>query len=333
MIRIALVGVGFMGKTHLAAYNKIPEAEVVAICDIRPEQLNLEEASPGGNLAVETAPSRFLSASKYSDFESLIAAGGFDAVDICLPTYLHSEYTVRSLDAGFHVFCEKPMALDSKETESMLDAVAGTDRLLQIGHCLRFWPAYVELKRMIDDRTFGEVLAASFTRLASRPNWTWDNWIHNPEKSGSAALDLHIHDADLVRWLFGEPRAISSHGVIENGGVGHLVSDYAFESDIVIRAEGGWICSDGFPFRMQALVIAEGGTIELDSSRDSMLMAYQNGEGRAIDLDPTDAFHAELEAFVGSVASATPVGELTPADSAKSVALCRREIELVLQGR
>ena len=341
MIRIAVVGLGFIGKVHLGAYNSIPEAEVVAICDIRPGQLNLENAPPVGNLDVAAVESRFLGASKFGDLDSLFEAGGFDAVDICLPTFLHAEYTVRSLDAGYHVFCEKPMALDSRETKSMLDAVArtatgsasGSERILQIGHCLRFWPAYVELKKMIDNRTFGEVRSASFTRLASRPNWTWGDWILDPGKSGSAALDLHVHDVDMVRWLFGEPTAISSHGLIENGGVGHVVSEYSFENDILVRAEGGWMCSDGFPFRMQALVMTDRGTIELDSMKENMLTVYEGGEERSIDLNPADGFRAELEAFVGAVASNTPVGELTPEDSAKSVSLCLREIEAVMQNR
>jgi predicted dehydrogenase len=226
------------------------------------------------------------------------------------------------------------MALDESETATVLEAVERSGRLFQVGQCLRFWPAYVELKRIIDSGEAGPVRAASFTRLSNQPSWTWEDWILDGAKSGDAALDLHVHDVDMIRWLFGEPDAVRSAGVPGSGGsFSHIETSYRFASAIPVSATGGWICADSFGFRMQALVILEGATVELDSSREHMLMRYDGDrDPAAVKLEAGDGFYHELSSFVSGVSSGRLSDRLTPADAAESVRVCRAEVESARTG-
>ncbi len=323
-----------MGKTHLGVYDALDGVEVTALCDVRPAQMDLASAEPSGNIEVAASGSTLPDAKRYADYEELLGAGGFDAVDVCLPTYLHADYSIRALDAGYHVFCEKPMALCGDEASRVIEAVERSGRLFQVGQCLRFWPAYVEMKRIIDEGDYGATRAASFTRLSNTPRWSWDNWILDPDRSGSAALDLHIHDVDMVRWLFGDPSAVRSRGIIDNGGVSHIATDYAYDSGLLVQATGGWICSDSFGFRMQAMIILERATLELDSTGEHMLVVHpSDGEAAPAALDARDGFYYELSSFTAGVSSGKLSEALTPEDAAAAVRMCRAEIESVETGR
>jgi sugar phosphate isomerase/epimerase len=140
-VRVGIVGLGFMGRTHFNSYAAIPNAEVVALADVDKGKRAggfLEAAGnigTGGNVAVD------LSGIKVFDkADALIADDDVDVVDITLPTFLHAEYAIKALEAGKHVICEKPMAHDSKAAKKMIDAAKKAKRRLFIAHCLRFWP-------------------------------------------------------------------------------------------------------------------------------------------------------------------------------------------------
>jgi len=140
MVRVALTGLGFMGKIHLGVYQQLRDVEVVALCDSRREAMEITRLEAGGNIEASSGTIDLKRTRKFTDYDKMLAEGGFDYVDICLPTSFHAEYTVRALDAGFHVFCEKPMALTASETDRMLAAVERSGKLFTVGQCLRFWP-------------------------------------------------------------------------------------------------------------------------------------------------------------------------------------------------
>ena len=333
MVKIAVVGLGFMGKTHIGAYQKIPGAEVVALCDARRENLAVTNLESGGNIASASGPVDLSRARTYADYSEMLAAGGFDVVDICAPTFLHADYAVRALGAGFHVFCEKPMALSNAETERMLAAVRKTGRLFSVGQCLRFWPAYAELKRLVDSGRFGKVRYAELARFGSPPRWATGNWMSESRLSGNAALDLHIHDVDMILYLFGAPRAVQSHGIVEkDGSISQIATFYEYP-DVVVQAVGGWICSRSFGFTMRALLILERATIELDFTKSPALTVCPDNEARhAPDLPEGDGYFHELRDFVDGVAKGRLSGIVTGESAAQAVRLCLREIESARSG-
>ena len=209
-IKVALIGFGGIAKSHKKGYDLLSKEQagikLVAICDVNPEQFKKLDSSINlgseGTITLEDIHT-------YTDMETLLANEEFDMADICLPSYLHKEYTVRLLRAGKHVLCEKPMALNSEDCEEMIRVAKECDRQLMIGQCLRFEPSYLFLKECIDDGRFGKLKSLFMDRLSGQPMWGFENWFSDTEKSGGCIMDMHIHDVDMARFLLGEPKAVS----------------------------------------------------------------------------------------------------------------------------
>jgi len=104
------------------------------------------------------------------------------------------------------------MALTTAECNRMIRAAAKSGKVLQIGHCVRFWPEYAKAKEIVDSGQYGKVVAGMFQRLGSAPGWSVDNWFIDEARSGGVALDLHIHDTDYVQYLLGCPRRCAATG-------------------------------------------------------------------------------------------------------------------------
>ncbi len=211
MIKVGLVGLGSMGRVHLDIYRKLEEEgfpiRLVAVLDTDGRKFETTERE--SNLVDVGGASDLSNVNAYTDAE-LFFQEQLDMVDITLPTYLHEEYTVRSLNKGLPVLCEKPIALDSGSGAVMPEAAEKTGKNLMIGHCLRFWPEYEQLKSIVDGGKYGKVKTATFYRGGGAPEWSYENWMLQVEKSGGALVDLHIHDVDMINWLFGKPEAVSA---------------------------------------------------------------------------------------------------------------------------
>ena len=126
MQRVAIVGFGFMGKTHYGAWKKCRGAKVVAVCDSNLAQMTSKVTGNIKGIADNSALPKTVKV--WDDFSKMLEAGGFDIVDITLPTSLHPVMTIAALEAGYHVLCEKPMALDLKSCDRMLAAAAKAKR-------------------------------------------------------------------------------------------------------------------------------------------------------------------------------------------------------------
>ncbi|MCP4397589.1 MAG: Gfo/Idh/MocA family oxidoreductase [bacterium] len=327
MVKIAITGIGFMGKTHLGIYNRLENAELVALCDIRQEALDSSNLDAGGNIESSAGGIDLSGVKKYSDFGTMLREGGFDVVDICLPTFLHAEYSIEALGAGYHVFCEKPMALNSEETGAILKKIKESGKFFSVGQCLRYWPAYAEIKKLLDDGKYGKVKYAEFARFSATPTWCWNNWLLDGKLSGNAALDLHIHDVDTILHFFGFPSSLRSAGVQEeDGSVSHIATLYTYE-DFVVSSTGGWICTDSFGFNMRAFFVLEMAAIEMDFSKEPVVMVYpQGGEKYALFLPDGDGYYHELADFIAGVEQGQLSGIVTPESAADSVRLCLEEI-------
>ena len=329
MVKAALVGLGFMGKTHLGIYlNKLKNVKVTAICDGNRDALNIKTLDAGGNIKTGGTAVDLSGIKKYTEYDAMLKDGRFDFVDICLPTYLHADTSIKALDAGYHVFCEKPLAGSTAETERIVKKVSETRKLFGVGQCIRFWPAYAEVKHIIDKGKYGSVRYAEFARFSGTPAWAWKNWVLDGNKSGNAALDLHIHDVDMILFLFGKPESLKSGGVFEkNNSISHITTIYKYP-DKIVNSTGGWICSESYGFNMRAFFILEKATIDLDFSRDPVVTIYpDNGAKYPLTLPEGDGYYYELKAFADSVENGSPSGIVTAKSAAESVRLCLAEIE------
>lgn len=208
MLRAGMIGFGGIAQAHKNGYKKLEKdgiAKLVAVQDIRKEAF---EGKVEINLKLENGeqPSDI---HFYTDLEEMLANEQLDYIDICVPTYLHKGLAIKMLRRGYPVISEKPMALTYADCQEMLAAERESGKPLMVAQCLRFFPEYVFLKECLEKGTYGRVQAAYFNRESAMPVWGWENWFMDYNKAGGVITDMHIHDIDMVRWLFGEPEAVS----------------------------------------------------------------------------------------------------------------------------
>lgn len=334
MTRVGIIGLGFMGKMHFRCYKALPGVEVVAICDTDKAKFQ-DTAGTAGNIQGAEAPLDLAGVGLYHDFDAMLAQAGLDAVSITLPTYMHREYAVKALNAGVHTLCEKPVALTVEDAEQIAAAADKSGKRLQVGHCIRFWPEYAKTREIIDSGQYGKVLAATFQRLSLTPTWSWDNWLMDPAKSGSAALDLHIHDSDYVQYVFGMPKAVFSRAVGgPTGQFDHIVTQYLYDGDQVVTAEGGWAMTPGFGFEMSFNVVLEKATVSYDCTRaPAFKVAPAGGEAFTPEIAPGDGYSNEIEHFIKAVRGEHVPDIITPAQSVDSLRLVLAEKESVASGQ
>jgi len=333
MLRIGIVGFGFMGRMHFGNWSKLPDAAVVAICDGNADVLkNADEAV--GNIeglpeTIDLSQTHF-----YSDYEQMLKSEQLDAVSITLPTCLHKDFSIMALEAGVHVLCEKPMALTLDECDEMTAAANAAGRELMIAHCIRFWPEYAKTKEIIDSGKYGKVLAATFRRLSISPTWSSDNWLMDDSRSGGMVLDLHIHDTDFVHFVFGMPKAVCSHGTIAGNSIGHILTRYDYGNESTITAEGSWLMSSSFGFEMSFNIALEKATILYDCTREPLFkVCPADGGAFTPDVETGDGYLLEITHFAKKIQGKETAAVINLAQSKKSIQIARAEQKSVLESK
>jgi predicted dehydrogenase len=258
---------------------------------------------------------------KYRAIDSLLADADIDAVDICLPTYLHATTAMAALNAGKHVLVEKPMALTGVLADAMIAEAGKTGRILMAAQVLRFIPSYRALYEAIRSGNFGPTRSAFLRRRCAAP--FWNQWLGDSSKSGGGVFDLLIHDVDMCLALFGAPEAVSATGYEDlPGGVDVVTATLHYENVPSVVVTGGWHHKKSYPFSMEYTVVTNGGTFEYSSLRGDDVMLYDaEGESRALELRQEDGFEAELTYFVSCCRSGESPAFCPPRESAQAVKL------------
>jgi len=335
MIRVGVVGLGFMGQTHLNCYKTMKGVRVVAVCDVDRKKLK-RAGGTTGNLGGKRQSLDFRGVELYTNYDEMLAKAKLDAVSITLPTWLHADHTVKALNEGLHVMCEKPMALDLAQCRKMISAMNQSRRVLQIGHCIRFWPEYVQAREIIRSGKYGKVKAASFRRLSLSPSWSWGNWMLDGNRSGGALMDLHIHDTDYVQHVFGMPKSVRTYGVVgPSGKLDYVTTNYPYENQgLVITAEGATIMRPSFGFEMSFNILLEHATIVYDCTRPvPFKLCLDKGEAIIPKVDKRSGHMLELIHFIKQLKGETVPKVLTPEDSLNSIKIILAEEQSALKGR
>ncbi len=314
-MKIGVVGLGFMGSTHLQAYRKIANAELTAIASSDERKLSGDLGSAGGNLGRETEPLDFSNVARYRSAEELFADANVDAVDLCVPSYLHASLAQAALRARKHVLVEKPMGLSGEECDAMIAAARQSGRVLMVAQVLRFWPDYVAAREIVRSGALGSVKAAFFRRKCAAP--AWSPWMRDRAKSGGGDFDLLIHDFDYCLHLFGRPKAVTAVGA-EDLGIGLDLVDarLEYESGIPMSISGGWHLPSEYPFSMEFSMVLEGGVLDFHSAQRRLTLYRANGKTEEPALPGKDGFESELDAFVRACEIGTPPEKCPPEESA-----------------
>jgi len=337
-IRVGVVGIGFMGKAHVGIWAKEKRAQLVAFCDIDPKKAAGDWSAGGGNIGDQSSlgvdPKALRS---YTKAEDLFADPEIDVVDITLPTHLHAQHVIKALAAGKHVLCEKPLTVSLKEADAVVQAVKKAKGLMMPAHCMRFWPEWAWLKQAVASKRYGKVLSGVFRRFGSTPVWSFNNWLLQPKLSGSALFDLHIHDIDFVRYVFGEPQAVfavGSAGKATREGMDLVVATYLYKNPRqVVMAEGGWHADPTYGFTMRFTVCFEQATADFDLAREGKVLLLHkagNKEPETVLTAQTTGWAEEITYFVDCVEKGTPPQVTSAADARKSVALAHAELQSIM---
>lgn len=328
MVRIGLVGLGFMAATHLKAYREVPGAQIVALCNPSGNRLDGDFSNVSGNVGdgepIKLEPNSFKA---FTSYKEMIADPDIDAIDICSPTFIHRELAALALNAGKHVICEKPLARSVRDALWIIEAAEKSDAILMPAMCLRFWPEWRWLKNAVDDGRYGKPLSAFFRRVAEPPGWGQQNFLDG-HRSGGALFDLHIHDTDFISYCFGRPRALQATGYSRvSEAVDHVVTQYHVANDVMVFAEGSWAMTPGFGFNMSYLVNFENATVDYDLSRgDECLRVCEAGkEPCHLKLDEPDGYVGELSHFVECIEKGEQPTIVTAQDGLQSVEICEAE--------
>jgi predicted dehydrogenase len=311
-VKIGIVGLGFMGATHLAAYSKIADIEVSGIATKTERSLAEHLAQAGGNLARPATVFDFSHVRQYEHWRELVLDPAYDLIDICLPTDLHAEIAITALAAGKHVLCEKPMALTSLDCDRMLEAADKYNRVLMIAHVLRFWPEFKVLEQFVGSRQGGKIRAARFQRRCGIPDWS--GWLPVEARSGGAVVDLLIHDIDQVLMLFGLPDTIAAKAVGDEDAIEALLS---YPNGLEVRIEGGWLAS-GTPFSMGFIAKSEHSLLELNNEG---LFLDDGTARRKVQPPEGDAYDAEIDYFIDCCRTGKRPERCLPQQSAQAVKL------------
>lgn len=336
-VRVGIVGLGFMGRQHLGVYFANPKAELVAVSDTNPDRLNGNWSDSLGNIEDHSGGVIDLrGVAKYSNYQHMLDDPNVEVVDITLPTPLHAQHAIRALEAKKHVLCEKPMALTLKECDAMIAAAKANRRKLMIAHCIRFWPEFALVRDLILKKKLGKVHAAHFRRYAPMPQWSWKCWLLNAKQSGSAVLDLHIHDVDYINSVFGKPLAVTAQGVPEFQGYGfrHIACLYEVASGALVTAEGGWDLPPGCPFEMSFTITMERAVLKYSSLAKPALVAYgYDGSIEPLAVSDKDGFWHEIDYFLDTIIHGISVQRASAKDARLAVEVCFAEMESARKGK
>lgn len=315
MIRVGLVGIGSMGNVHYKAYKNVAEAEVVAVADVRLDMAKEKVGDDAVNL--------------YTSMEEMMANEELDMIDICTPSYMHAEMSIKALGMGYHVLCEKPMSPSSKDTSAMIEAAKKSGKKFMVAHVVRFMKPYEYLKSVIDSGELGKIVHIDMRRGSTIPGKSWEDWMHDVNKSGGTPIDLTIHDVDFAQYIFGEPNKIWSTYRKMRNKCDYVTSNFVYDDfDITIMA--GW-CECVKPFKDEFVAVFEKGYIEnigegkvLLNGEPLDLGSNQNGDKEDLCVISDSGYENEIRYFVNAIINGTDTDKVTPESSETSVKLAEK---------
>jgi UDP-N-acetylglucosamine 3-dehydrogenase len=313
MLRIGLMGTGRAGRNHVAAYQKLEDAQLHMVTDVSAESARQAAARCGAQAVASP--------------EDILRSPDIDVVDICVPTFLHREYVTKAAEAGKHVICEKPVALTVEDGQAMIDACREAGVRFFVAHPTRFLPDTRRIKSLLDSGAFGRPLLAK-TRRGGRFFPGVNGWIDDVSKSGSILVEAMLHDFDALRWYFGPVEDVYCAWQVSEEPC-HLEAAFAtlrFRNGVIAMVEGNRIHNDRF--YNTAEISCTGGVLTFDRRNMAPLRVTMAAfDGNAVSLstshaspDEFDQFEAELDHFISCIESGQPA-ITTPEDAVASLAI------------
>jgi predicted dehydrogenase len=336
MVRIGIVGIGFMGRIHFLAGQRLGGAKVAAICSRDPAKRAGDWRTTRGNFGPEPGQVDLSGVKTYAKLEEMLADPEIDLIDVCTVTDQHAPIALQALKAGKHVLVEKAIALSPQDADAMVAAARQAGKLLMVAHVLPFFPEFKFAAESIRGGQHGRVLAAHFRRVIAKPDWSAD--IGDAAKTGGPAVDLHIHDTHFIGLVCGVPRQVFSVGTVEGDAVSYLTTSYLYGTGgAAVTCTSGALSMSGRPFVHGYEIYLERATLVYDSGGTPLTLLTADGKSSQPALagggDPIAAFAEELQTAADGVTSGTEPALLSGKLARDALVLCHREIESVKTGK
>ena len=304
---LAIIGTG-IGRQHLRGALSVPGVRIAALCDV-----DIERARALAQ-EFELSDVRIV-----ADYRELLKMDGLDAVSVCVPNALHASIAIACLSAGLHVLCEKPLATNASDAQTIVDAARDNGRACMVGQLLRFRDDVRALKKRA-----GEIGTPYYARaLARRAHGIpkWGSWFtQNAMSGGGPLIDTGVHVIDLTWWLAGSPRPLSASATTYNalgprkiglgmGGIGDPNGQFDVEDLAagLIRFEAD--CRSISNRRGRSTLMATRVIVTFTAPRARLLWQDEpkligaDGTVETVASAPGDAWHNELAHFVESIQS------------------------------
>lgn len=324
-----------MGWIHYLAYQRSENAKVVAFCTRDEKKRAGDWRAIQGNFGPPGEQIDISEMRVYSNALEMIQDDDIDVIDICLPPAMHVDMIRQCIQHGKKCFCEKPLALNYEEAFSIARQ-AGPESLM-VAHILPLMNEFRPLYEASQDGRYGKAMGGRFKRTIGPPDWLPD--FYNRQTVGGPLLDLHVHDAHLIRLLFGMPTGVDCVKTMKDGTPKFYDTLFHFENtDLVVGCSGGVADTPGRPFTHGYEVQFERATIQFefaayaDGSSAIIPVTILHADGRIEkpdlgDPDPIDGFRREVEL----VADCVDHGELSfildPLIAADAIKICEMQMK------
>ena len=328
MIRVGIAGLGFMGWIHYLAYQRIRGVKLVAVCEQDATRLAGDWRNIKGNFGPPGKMVDLSGMAKYSQLEDLVADADLDMLDICLPPSAHAPAAI--------------MALTTADCRRMVEAAQTAGKQLLIGHVIPFFPEYAYAVKLIRGGKYGKLLGGTFKRVIADPLWLKD--FYDLNRVGGPLIDLHIHDAHLIRMLFGMPTAVLSQGRLKGEAVSYCNTQFHFDDpSLVVTAVSGVIDQQGRPFTHGFEIHLEKATLHYESASfsdtsEAMPLKILTDKGDVIRPmidggDPVQAFVAEIKEVLRCVGTNQSSPTLSGDLARDAIILSHKQAESVRKKR
>jgi len=333
MVRVGLVGIGFMGWIHQLAYQRSTKAELVAFASRDTKKRSGDWSGIRGNFG---PPGEVIDVSRmraYEMVDHLLKDPSVDVIDICLPPHLHVEVAIAAFEHGKHVLCEKPLALSAANCDRVLSAAKKFGRLAMVAHVLPYIGPFAYAAQIAQTKEYGNAIGGCFKRTISNPDWIPD--FFDPDRVGGPMIDLNVHDAHFIRMIFGNPRSVTAVGTSVDAtdsnaskAANRQIAKYAHvlyqfaNPQLAVASTGGVVDCPGRPFTHGFELSFEQATLQFEFSAfsdtcETMPLKVLTKSGEVIrptlaDSDDITAFELEIADMVTSIESGVVSTKLSP---------------------
>ncbi len=325
MKKAAVVGFGFMGKTHALNILKNEKVQLSAIVETDAGAVERGLFSEAGNFSTgDIQAEKIREVSYYPTLEECIHAEHPDSVHICVHTDLHYTMALKALEHGLHVLIEKPFVLDINQGNELIALAEKKGVVLMVAHVVRFMPPYLKLKNWIQEESFGKMKFLSLYRFSGVP--VWGQWKEKQTAfgtTGGALYDLVVHDIDFALDIFGKPHAFTSDclpGRLSRHDYIHSVWTYPGRT---VKIEGGNIFHSAFPFRAGFMATFERASVCFSTQNPQFIQVSDESQTWQVAAgNSEDGYYDEIGYFYDCLEGKLRPEKCMPQDSLATIQMC-----------